>query len=171
MDEKTPTDHKNRWHLRTRQARKHYLSSLSALHGDVSPPPDLPIRKRKSPLPEKPNEPEGYAQVRLVLWIEERWGGEVLFHASPNGAERTAHGTEALKLAGMQVGWPDIEVMERRHGYGAMFLELKRDDGGAGLSASQSWCLAQLRARGYYAISVNGFAAAKEAIEWYLSGG
>lgn len=102
---------------------------------------------------------------------------DVLFWSTPNGA-RLASGKDkrlaairmnALKAEGLLPGVSDLIIFEPRGGYSAMFLEMKKRDGGAA-SENQEWFLREVEKRGGYGVVAHGFDEAKEVIDDYLNG-
>ena len=93
---------------------------------------------------------------------------ELLFHI-PNEGKRTAQTGARLRAAGLSSGVPDICLPVARHGYNALFIELKRQKGGT-LSANQKQWLEKLLKAGNLAVRCNGFDEAKAVIVRYLKG-
>jgi hypothetical protein len=116
-------------------------------------------------------------QVAVVDYLNSTYPA-ALFWSTPNGA-RLASGRDnrlaairmnALKAEGLLPGVSDIIIFEPRGGYSAMFLELKRADGGSGASDNQLWFLRQVEQRGGFGVVANGFSEARGFIDDYLSG-
>lgn len=91
-----------------------------------------------------------------------------MFHI-PNEGKRTAQTGARLRAAGLSSGVPDICLPVARHGYNALFIELKRQKGGT-LSANQKQWLEKLLKAGNLAVRCNGFDEAKAVIVRYLKG-
>ena len=96
-----------------------------------------------------------------------------LFFSVPNGAmmgggKAGAIRMNLLKREGLLPGVSDLIIFEPRGGYSAMFLEMKRADGGSGASENQLWFLDQVRQRGGYGFVANGADEAIEQIGLYL---
>ena len=117
-------------------------------------------------------------QVAVVDYLHKRYPS-VLFWSTPNGARlasgRTAERLAAirmniLKAEGLLPGVSDIIIFEPRGGYSAMFLELKRPDGGGGASENQMWFLREVEKRGAFGVVANGYDEAKPFIDDYLKG-
>lgn len=119
-------------------------------------------------------------QVAVVDYLHTQYP-DVLFWSIPNGA-RLASGKgpqsrrtagirmNILKAEGLLPGVLDLEIFEPRGGYSAMFLEMKRSDGGSGASDNQLWFIGQAEARNGYCFVANGFDEAKPVIDDYLNG-
>ncbi len=152
----------------TNKWRKGDLTALKALYSGeniaathrslVSRPPST--RKPKSS-----QESERRAQQRVVQWLYEK---RVPFFSVPNGANVSMANRMTLLSEGLQAGVPDLVIVCARGGYHGLFVEMKREDGGAGLSDDQKKWLKILQEEGYHAIQCNGYDRALEAIEWYL---
>ena len=143
---------------------KQQLIALTAFHKGL----DLPVVKRSSKKPAKVRvacESEMKAQIRLSAWMH---NCGIWHYAVPNGANVAVHHRRSLLDQGMSPGVPDICVPYARHGYNALYIELKREDGGAGLSDNQRAWIEFLNAEGYLAVEMCGFDYARAKIEWYL---
>jgi hypothetical protein len=108
-------------------------------------------------------------QVALFQWaalnVQNHPELDLLF-AIPNGGARTARTGAMLKAEGVRAGVPDICLPVRRHGYNALYVELKAP--GGRLQKNQiEWQQALCRA-GNMAVTCTGWEAAKECIEQYL---
>jgi len=90
----------------------------------------------------------------------------LLLHVANGGYRRKA---EARILAGMGVkhGVPDLCLPVARHGFGALWIELKRQ-GTHKLSDHQAWWLAQLNAHGHKAVVAIGWEQARDQLLEYL---
>jgi hypothetical protein len=119
-------------------------------------------------------------QVAVVDYLHERYPN-ILFWSTPNGARlASGRGKQAGKLAairwfrlvaeGALPGVSDLIIFEPRGGYSAMFVEMKRDDGGDGGSENQLWFLRQIEERGGFGVIAEGYEDAKTWIDSYLSG-
>ena len=131
-------------------------------------------RKRKQ-MPKFQNLPsEHEEQVATVEYIERKYP-KVLFWANPNGAhlsgnikQRSAQ-MNKLKAEGFLPGVADLTIFEPRGKYSAMFLEMKRSDGGGGASDNQLDFIREVEKRGAFAAVAKGFEEAKEFIDNYLA--
>lgn len=94
---------------------------------------------------------------------------EVLFFAVPNGGFRNKAEAVRLKDEGVKAGVFDLVVLEARGGYHGAVIEMKRADGGRGLSPDQCKFRIQARDRGYFTITGNGVEKAWSLFEEYLS--
>jgi hypothetical protein len=98
----------------------------------------------------KPRIPERAVQRTAIAMLN--MAGVIAVHVA-NGAElagtptQRAKQMQALKRDGFRPGFPDLILFGRSGRIG--FLECKRPDGGAGLSANQVWWRDELRARGF----------------------
>lgn len=111
-------------------------------------------------------------QKLLFEWARLQKGAypelECMFHI-PNEGKRTEKAGAQLKAAGLSSGVPDICLPVARHGYHALFIELKRQKGGT-LSKNQRIWLQRLCKAGNLAVRCNGFDEAKAVIVRYLKG-
>lgn len=112
-------------------------------------------------------------QVLIVEYLQ-RFYPDALFWSTPNGAhlagnirQRSAK-MNKLKREGFLPGVSDLIIFEARGGYSALFLEMKRTDGGKP-SENQLWFIREIEKRGGYGIVAQGFDEAKEVIDLYLS--
>jgi hypothetical protein len=113
-------------------------------------------------------------QVAVVAYLQMSYP-DVLFWATPNGAmmgggRAGAIRMNALKAEGLLPGVSDLILFEPRGGYAAMFLEMKRADGGSGASENQLWFIRQVEKRGAFGIVCNGYDEAQVVIDDYLNG-
>lgn len=101
---------------------------------------------------------------------------DVIFNTDLSGIKLTKGQAGKIKHLRSSRGFPDIVIYERRHGFSALFLELKketpfRQDGKlkAGEHLSEQWNMLQnLNRRGYKALFVWSFEQAQEIIDKYL---
>jgi hypothetical protein len=112
-------------------------------------------------------------QSWVVKWFRLKYPG-VLIDASPNPGKMGMRAAGLMKAEGLLAGSPDIRVYKAMRGYHGLFIELKVDKtklhAKGKLSMAQKVILAQLNAEGYHAVCCYGWMAAKEVIDWYLSG-
>ena len=99
-------------------------------------------------------------------------------HASPNGANRgNGYETWRLKVAGMSVGWPDVELMKQNKTYNGLFIEFKKrfDDYPSIERALKEVKVEQhkhrvaLNTEGYLSVVCYGSDEAIEVLEAYLN--
>jgi hypothetical protein len=88
--------------------------------------------------------------------------------AVPNGSLRNIVVAKKLKAEGVRPGVPDIFVDVPRQGYHGMRIEMKRSDGGKGLSSDQSDWFKRLSDEGYLCYQANGCMDAWAALCVYL---
>ena len=115
---------------------------------------------------------ESYEQTTLFEWIEYnkiRYPELGLCYAIPNGGSRNRIEAYNLKRQGVRPGVPDICLPVPRGGYGALYIELKRQQGGRVSEEQRAWIDALNRA-GNKAVVCKGFEEAKKQIEEYLKG-
>lgn len=119
-------------------------------------------------------------QVLVVEYLHKTYPN-VLFWSTPNGARlASGKGWQAARTASMRwfrlvaegalPGVSDLIIYEPRGGYSALFLEMKREDGGSGASENQLFFLRQVEERGGYGVVADGFDEARVFIDNYLSG-
>jgi len=92
---------------------------------------------------------------------------DLLYHI-PNEGKRSKSTGGRLKAEGLKSGVPDICLPVARGKYHGLYIELKKEKGGA-VSANQKIWLSQLTHQGYYAIICHGWEQAKNEIEKYLN--
>ena len=92
---------------------------------------------------------------------------ELLYHI-PNGGSRNPVEARNLKLQGVRAGVPDICLPVPSRQYTALYIELKRADGGRVSEAQRGWLMALTRA-GNLAVVCHGWDEARRVIEEYLS--
>lgn len=115
---------------------------------------------------------ENAEQAALFQWAEVasgRYPELKLLHAIANGGKRDGRTAAVLQRTGVKPGVPDICLPVPKGGYGALYIELKRLQGGA-VSANQRVWINRLNANGNKAVVCNGWVAAKNEIEKYLEG-
>jgi hypothetical protein len=66
-----------------------------------------------------------------------RWPELETLQVDISGARLSPAAHAVLKRMGRKPGWPDLHLPASRFGYHALFIEVKRRDGGAGLSEAQ----------------------------------
>jgi hypothetical protein len=138
-------------------------SNLSAMHRSLVTP-SVPIPKLKKAI-RRALESESDAQKRLVVWFDQK---EFLFYSIPNGADVSDANRKTLVAEGMRKGVPDLCFPMARGRFHGMYVEMKRSDGGSGLTVDQKRWLSRLEAEGYLAICCNGFDDAFMKISWYM---
>jgi hypothetical protein len=95
--------------------------------------------------------------------------------AIPNGGSRGGTKDQAmrvgsqLKAEGVKSGVSDIFVPIPKHGLHGLFIEMKKLDGGSGLSPNQKAFGDFARKQGYGFCQCNGWEAAAKVIELWLS--
>ncbi|MUJ20483.1 hypothetical protein [Aliivibrio fischeri] len=70
---------------------------------------------------------EYYEQVKFFYYVSCTYPHlRYRIHASPNGGSRKgSYEGHRFNAAGLSKGWPDVEVMTMKSGYGALFIEFK----------------------------------------------
>ena len=114
---------------------------------------------------------EAEEQKMLFEWasyMQQRFRELELMYHVPNGGKRDAIEAAHMKQQGVKAGVPDICLPVARHGYHALYIELKRRDGGK-LSVFQKTFLVKLEQQGNLCIVAKGAEAAANAIKEYLS--
>lgn len=107
-------------------------------------------------------------QVALMRWmrLQHRKAYKVTY-ATPNAAKRTPRQGAYMKAEGLKSGVPDICIPIPRKGFGALYIELKRE--GGKLTDNQAEWLDNLNEAGNMAVLCVGFDAAKDTINSYLA--
>lgn len=91
---------------------------------------------------------------------------EAMYHI-PNGGARDVQTGCRLKREGVKAGMPDYCLPVMRGGYGALYIELKRKDGGQ-LSDTQKLTHGKLRQHWNCVKVCNGWESARDAVLEYL---
>lgn len=113
-------------------------------------------------------------QTAVVAYLQMTYPN-VLFWGNPNGAMMGGGKIGAIRMNGLKAegllpGVSDLTIFEPRGGYSALFVEMKRADGGSGASDNQLWFLREVEKRGAFGIVCNGFDEAQVVIDDYLAG-
>jgi hypothetical protein len=90
-----------------------------------------------------------------------------LLYAIPNGGYRPPRTAAMLQRTGVKPGVPDLCLPVPQRGYGALYIEMKRIQGGAVSAAQEIW-IRNLNRVGNKAVVCKGFSEAKDAILKYL---
>ena len=122
--------------------------------------------------------PEGVVQSQLADYLKMQYP-EVLFHSDTGSlAGMSIQKGLQKKRQNKYRGWPDLFIVEARHGYAGMFLEIKRfgeklyRKNGNFYSdhiKEQMEMRKMLMARNYFCEFAIGFDCAKDLIDWYLN--
>ena len=92
---------------------------------------------------------------------------ELMYHVA-NGGSRNPVEARNLKLQGVKAGVPDICLPVPNGRFTALYIELKRPDGGRVSEEQRGW-LAALNRAGNLAVVCHGWDEARRVIEEYLS--
>lgn len=109
---------------------------------------------------------ESQEQYELFEWASYRRDLRLMYHI-PNGGYRDAREAAWMRKQGVKAGVPDICLPIPKKGYGALYIELKRADGGR-LSEKQKEWIEALRAAGNRVEVCRGWIEAKKVIEEYM---
>ena len=113
---------------------------------------------------------EAQEQVALFEWAERSKGKypelAMLYHI-PNGGSRNPIEARHLREQGVRAGVPDICLPVPNLRYTALYIELKRRDGGRISSAQREW-IAPLNRVGCRAVVCKGWDEARDEILMYL---
>lgn len=123
-------------------------------------------QKHRSPIRDEHTE-----QVRffeLVDLYSQRYPELKNIYAVPNGSLRNLVVAKKLKSEGVRPGVPDIIVDVPRQNYHGLRIEMKRSDGGKGLSEAQAGWFKRLTENGYLCHQANGYRDAWGVLCWYL---
>ncbi len=85
---------------------------------------------------------EHQEQCAVIQWaklMEPRHPALALLYAIPNGGDRHAAVGRKLKAEGVRAGVPDLCLPVSRHRYNALYIEMKRADGGRISKAQAKW--------------------------------
>jgi hypothetical protein len=104
---------------------------------------------------------EHYEQVQFVSWFRQTFNDEII--AIPNGGARSRSEGARLKAEGVRPGVSDLFVPAW-----FLWIEMKRADGGSGLSDKQKEWAEYVTSLGYDFMVCNGFDHAKACILRHL---
>lgn len=126
----------------------------------------MPSRKYAPPVPTESEE-----QKALFNWIRLSCGKHPelrLAYHIPNEGKRTVASGARLKREGLSPGVPDICVPVAKGKYHALYIELKRREGGKTSKNQEAW-IEDLISVGNCAKVCKGWDEARRIIEWYFS--
>lgn len=110
-------------------------------------------------------------QVQVVSWCnlmtDRGYGDYDLIYAIANGGQRGKAQAGKLKAEGVKKGVPDLCLPVPRGGYGALYIEMKREKGGQ-VRKTQSEYMARLTRAGNLCVVCRGAEEAKVAIIEYM---
>jgi len=113
---------------------------------------------------------EAAEQIKLFRWaaMNEEFVPELrlLYHV-PNEGKRSAAAGARMKAEGLKAGVPDICLPVSRHGYGALYIELKYGQNRP--TKAQKEMIAALQTAGNKAAIAYGAEQAREIIRNYLA--
>lgn len=118
----------------------------------------------------KPTEHE--EQAAVIKWAadnRQKHPDLALLAHVPNGEYRDMNTARRLAAAGVRGGYPDLLLDVPRGPYHGLRIELKRRDGGSGVSRVQAAWLHALREQGYAVCVAHGAHAAVAALMTYLA--
>lgn len=98
---------------------------------------------------------ESQLQRKCVAWFRMQYPEHAkLLFAVPNGGARSRVEAAIMKAEGVTAGVSDLIFLEPRGGYGALCIEMKREDKSSRQSASQKeWQKAVEKAGNLYAVA------------------
>lgn len=140
---------------------------------------EAPVDFTRANRVKKPKKPptEAYIQQQICEYIRLQYP-DVFFTSDMAGVNLNIVVASKMKKLRCSKGVPDLMIFEARHGYHALFIELKRPEARVFYAkthepadehvAEQITVLSMLRAKGYCAEMVRGFDNAKTVIDWYL---
>ena len=108
---------------------------------------------------------ESEIQTRVVQFVRTFYPNTLIF-SIPNGAHTTTKNRVRLSKEGLLAGAPDLAIMEPRHGFHGLFIELKTEDGV--VSTAQNDVMQQLHQRNYLCYVARHHDTAIKIIEDYL---
>ena len=109
---------------------------------------------------------EHQEQCAVIAWCDQHPIAKHIF-AIPNGAHKSPATAAKFKREGLRKGVPDLFLPIPSKGYHGLFLELKRERGGA-VSENQKIWLGMLSSAGYCCHIVSGSEIAIAVIQEYL---
>lgn len=126
-----------------------------------------------------PAEREESAHAKLSWYIKLAYPNAI-FNTDMSGIKLTMNQAIKAKTLRSSRAFPDIVIYEQRHGFGALFIELKREktriwkkDGTLVADKhiqEQAFMINRLNQQGYCAKFAVGFAEARKLIDWYMDG-
>jgi hypothetical protein len=114
-----------------------------------------------------PIPPYEHIEQRLFVQWAKRAGLPIF--AIPNGGHRHRAVAAKLKLEGVTPGIPDLFLPMALGGYHGLFIEMKRQKGGALSKEQKSWHKILID-NGYQVIVGKGMESAKQQTQKYLEG-
>ncbi len=126
---------------------------------------------KRAKAPSLPVASEAHEQRTLIQWARLASVSEPrlrMLVMIPNGAVRRGSAGAAM-AQGLAPGLPDLALLVPGGGFGGLFIELKRRDGGR-ISREQAEWISRLRGQGYRAEVCAGWEAARDVILEYLAG-
>jgi len=105
-------------------------------------------------------------QIALAKYLNYQYPNAFWFHC-PNGGYRTNIGRMKFAAMGVKPGIPDFLILEQRHGYTGLALEIKA--GYKKPTPVQKECLREFKRLGYKAEWTNDFTKAKNIIDNYFN--
>lgn len=129
------------------------------------------VKGRTAAKPPVPTEHE--EQAALFRWFHfvataYRIPEILLAYAVPNAAKRGRKLSAYMKAEGLKAGVPDVVIPIPNHLYHGLYIEMKRIDGGQGLSEDQEHYIKNLNDLGYLAVRCNGYVEARQVVMDYL---
>lgn len=101
-------------------------------------------------------------------WLQsKRWDTNYYHVANELPGKNLGAFSNNLKLKGKKKGWSDISILESRHEYGHLYIELKTDKGSA--SFEQLAFLHNRNNNGDLGVVAFGLEAAIKITEWYMT--
>ena len=140
---------------------------------------EAPVDFTRANRVKKPKKPptEAYIQQQICEYIRLQYP-DVFFTSDMAGVNLNIVVASKMKKLRCSKGVPDLMIFEARHGYHAIFIELKRPEARVFYAKThepadehvveQIVVLSTLRAKGYCAEMVRGFDNSKIVIDWYL---
>ena len=114
---------------------------------------------------------EDAIQTAVIDWAKlVKYKGKTLsdyIHHSPNGGKRDKAQAGIFKAMGTKAGYPDLTLNIARHGYHAMFIEMKRSNDEYP-SPTQRKRMKMLTDEGNYCVVCKSFDHAVRELKWYM---
>ena len=130
--------------------------------GTTKQPSDKPIKITPS---------EDAIQTAVINWAKlVKYKDKTLsdyLHHSPNGGKRDKAQAGIFKAMGTKAGYPDLTLNIARHGYHAMFIEMKRSNDEYP-SPTQRKRMKMLTDEGNYCVVCKSFDSAVKELKWYM---
>lgn len=144
-------------------------AELTQMVGEKKAKEILAQNSTKTKPKKQPGQPEFHEQAALFRMAARAacvYPELDLLNGSLNGVRLTIGQARKAKAAGMQKGYPDVQLPVARHGYHSMYIEMKH--GKNRPEPEQKAWLRRLKEEGHYVTVAYSALEAWDEIMWYL---